>query len=281
MAFLDFGIIDFIDIMLVAYLLYKLYMLIRGSVAINIFTVIALIYFIWLLTRALNMQLLSTILGQFIGVGVIALVIVFQPEIRRFFLLLYSEYMAKFNFSIENIFGRIIKKTPGVKIYTITKACINLAKSKTGALIVISDNSSLESYINSGTKLNAITSTDLLESIFFKNSPLHDGAVIIFRDKIMAAKCILPVSEDTALPSNYGLRHRSALGISEATNTITIVVSEETGEISYFKNAKFYMDISGTELRKVLEKEYFSKHVEKEEKKIVPWTQIDLNPFKN
>jgi diadenylate cyclase len=284
MSFLDFGIIDAIDILVVAYLLYKIYMLIKGSVALNIFTVISIIYCIWLLTKALKMQLLSTILGQFIGVGVLALVIVFQPEIRRFFLLIYSEYMSKFNFNIEKIFGRFIKKTPGVKVYSITKACINLAKSKTGALIVISNNSMLESYTSSGKKIAAITSSELLESIFLKKSPLHDGAVIIVRDKIMAAKCILPVSENINLPPNFGLRHRSAMGISEATNTLTIAVSEESGEISYFINAHYFKNVSGTQLRKALEKEFRLNYKDDNEDKVKPrspFSQIDLNPFKN
>ena len=281
MSFLDFGIIDLLDIVLVAYLLYKLYSLIRGSVALNIFTVIVAIYFLWLLTKALNMQLLSTILGQFIGVGVLALVIVFQPEIRRFFLLIYSEYISKFNFSLERIFGSFIKKKPGIRIYSITKACINMSKSKTGALIVISNSSQLESYASTGTKLQAITTGELLESIFFKNSPLHDGAVIIVRDRIVAAKCILPLSENTELPASFGLRHRSAMGISEASNSLTIVVSEETGEISYFKNARYKKNIGGLQLRKVLEKEFYLKNAEKDEKPLSTLSQIDLNPFKN
>jgi len=281
MAFLDFGIIDLIDIIVVAFLLYKLYMLIKGSVAINIFTVIAIIYFIWLMTKALNMRLLSSILGQFIGVGVLALVIVFQPEIRRFFLLIYSEYMSKFNFSFEKLFGRFIKQKPGVKVYSITKACVNMSKSKTGALIVISNDSPLETYTNSGIKLNAITTSALIENIFFKNSPLHDGAMIIVRDRIMAASCILPVSENSGLPSNFGLRHRAAMGISEATNTLTIVVSEETGEISYFKNSRYLKNISLIQLRKILEKEFSIKYREKDEKSPHPFSQIDLNPFKN
>ncbi len=281
MEFLDFGIIDMIDIFLVAYIFYKLYMLIRGTVAINIFFVIAIIYLIWLIVRAINMQLLSTILGQFIGVGVLAIVIVFQQEIRRFFLLLYSEYLADFNFSIENLFSRFIERPPLVQVQEITKACINMAKTKTGGTIVVSGGSKLSSYTNSGVKLLAETSSDLIESIFFKNSPLHDGAIIIVCDKIVAASCILPVSEDKDLPQNYGLRHRSALGISEATNALAIVISEETGSISYFKNSKFYPNISVKQLLRTLEKDYIEKYkigIEKDEN---PFINIDLNPFKN
>ncbi len=285
MSFLDFGFIDLLDIVVVAYLFYKLYNLIKGTIAINIFTVIAIIYLIWTIVKAMNMQLLSTILGQFIGVGVLAIIIVFQQEIRRFFLLIYSEYLANINLSIESIFSRYIKTPPQVKVYSITKACINMAKTKTGALIVISRSSKLESYTSTGIILNADTTSNLLETIFFKNSPLHDGAVIIVRDKIIAGSCILPVSESQSLPSHYGLRHRSALGISEATNALTVVVSEETGEISYFKNGYYFSDIKGPQLRKILEKEYAQKDVELDvddkEFESKPVRKIDLNPFKN
>jgi len=281
MSFLDFGFIDLLDIVLVAYLFYKLYMLIRGTVAINIFTVIAIIYLFWTFVKAINMQLLSTILGQFIGIGVLAIIIVFQQEIRRFFLLIYSEYLSSFNLSLEHIFSRFIKAPPQVKVYSIAKACINMAKTKTGALIVISRSSRLETFTSTGTQLNADTSSVLLESIFFKNSPLHDGAVILVREKVVAAGCILPVSDDKSLPQNYGLRHRSALGISEATNALTIVVSEETGEISYFKNGKFYPNIQGSDLRKILEKEYITNPDKDSDKPIQSLRKIDLNPFKN
>lgn len=280
MSFLDFGIIDLLDILVVAFLFYKVYQLIRGTVAINIFTVIITIYLIWTLVKAMNMQLLSTILGQFIGVGVLAIIIVFQQEIRRFFLLIYSQYLSNFNFSIENIFSKFIKTPAQVKVYSITKACINMAKTKTGALIVISDSSKLDSYSETGTIINANTTSRLLESLFYKNSPLHDGAVIVVKDKIMAAGCILPVSDSRTLPAHCGLRHRSALGISEVTNTMAIVVSEETGNISYFKNGMFYTDIKGSELRKILENEYIKQLNENYNKQVQP-KKIDLNPLKN
>ncbi len=279
MTFLDFGFIDLLDILVVAYLFYKLYQLIRGTVAINIFTVIIGIYLIWTLVKAMNMQLLSTILGQFIGVGVLAIIIVFQPEIRRFFILIYSEYLSNFNLSIENIFAKFIKTPPQVKIYSITKSCINMAKTRTGALIVISRSSNLESYTQTGTIINADTSTRLLESLFYKNSPLHDGAVIVVKDKIVAAGCILPVSESSTLPEHCGLRHRSALGITEATNALAVVVSEETGNISYFKNGKFFTDISAAQLRKVLEDEYIRQKEKDDSKEMAK--KIKLSPFEN
>ncbi|MBN1251549.1 MAG: diadenylate cyclase CdaA [Bacteroidales bacterium] len=280
MSFLNFGIIDFIDILLVAFLLYKLYNLLKGTVAINIFAGIFALYLIWLLVKALNMSLLSTILGQFMGVGVIAIIIVFQQEIRRFFLIIGSDYLSNLNLSIENIFSKILKEEPKVKVYSIAIACINLSKSKTGALIIVSDTSKLDNYAETGTILNAETSSSLLESIFFKNTPLHDGAVIIFKDKIYAAACILPVSDDKNLDPRYGLRHRSALGISESANTFSIVVSEETGEISYIKSGKFHSDVKGSELRKVLEYEFIKKDKNNSEN-IDLFRKLDLNPFKN
>ena len=280
MSFLNIGIIDFIDIILVAILLYKLYNLLKGTVAINIFAGIFILYLIWLLVKALNMSLLSSILGQFMGVGVIAIIIVFQQEIRRFFLIIGSEYLSNINLSLENIFSKILKEEPKVRVYSIAIACINMSKSKTGALIVISDSSKLTTYTETGTQINGETSSSLLENIFFKNSPLHDGAVIIIKDKIKAASCILPVYENKNIDDRYGLRHRSALGVSKATNTFVIVVSEETGEISYIKEGKFHPNIKGTELRKILEDEFIkSNNVKSKSGKFIK--ELDFNPLKD
>ncbi|MFN8258653.1 MAG: diadenylate cyclase [Bacteroidales bacterium] len=281
MEFLDFGLIDLIDIFIVAWVLYKIYMLIRGTVAINILFVIASIYMVWVIVKAMNLQLFGDILGQFIGNGVLALIIVFQPELRRFFLYVYSENLSKYNFSIENIFSRFIIKPPLVKVEAIVEACKNLSISKTGGTIVISGESKLSSYTNSGIKLMAETTSDLIESVFFKNNPLHDGALIIVGDKIVAASCILPVSEDKSLPQNYGLRHRSALGISEATNALAIVISEESGGISYFKNSKFYPNVSSDQLLRILNKEYIQRKSSQKQNKETIFQNVDLNPFKN
>ena len=280
MSFLNIGIIDIIDIVLVAFLLYKLYNLLKGTVAINIFAGIFALYLTWLFVKALNMSLLGSILGQFMGVGVIAIIIVFQQEIRRFFLIIGSDYLSNINLSLENIFSKIIKEEPKVRVYSIAIACINMAKSKTGALIVISDSSKLENYSETGTKLNAETSSSLLENIFFKNSPLHDGAVIIYKHKIQAASCILPVSESRDIDDKYGLRHRSAIGISKASNAFVIVVSEETGEISYINDGKFYPNIKGTELRKILENKFIKTDKEKFNN-LTFIKSLDFNPLKN
>jgi len=280
MSFLNIGIVDIIDIFLVAFLLYKLYNLLKGTVAINIFAGIFALYLIWLFVKAIKMSLISSILGQFMGVGVIALIIVFQQEIRRFFLIIGSDYLSNINLSLEHIFSKILKEAPKVKVYSIAIACINMSKTKTGALIVISNDSHLKTYTETGTQLNAETSSSLLENIFFKNSPLHDGAVIVYRDKIQAASCILPVYESKNIDNKYGLRHRSAIGLSKATNTFVIVVSEETGEISYIKEGKFYPNIKGTELRKILEHEFLKNNKEK-----LPnfnsLKKLDFNPLKN
>lgn len=233
-------------------------MLIKGTAAIKIFSGIAVMYLLWLIVKALNMQLLSTILGQIMGVGVIALLIVFQQEIRNFFLLITNKYLSNFDFSFNKIFSSFIKKEPEVKVWSIVKACVSFSKNYTGAIIAITRESELNSYIETGVKLNADTSVQLLESIFFHNNPLHDGSVIITNEKIKAAKCILPVSKNTNLPDDFGLRHRSAYGLTEQADSIVIVVSEETGYISLFKSGNYIVNIKTTELRKELESEFLN-----------------------
>ncbi len=257
MGFLDIGFTDILDIFLVASLLYQFYILIKGTVAMNVFVGLFFMYLIWLLVRALNMQLLSSILGQFMGVGVIALIIVFQQEIRRFLLIMGSKYLTKKNFSLEQLFSFMIKDTvPKIRTKSIVRACESMAKSKTGALIVITNKSELSTYIETGEIINATTTSRLLETIFFKNSPLHDGAVIIRDDKIVAARCVLPVSENQDMPKNLGLRHRSALGMSESTDAFVVIVSEERGHISIAQFGKIITNISPTELSNYLEEQF-------------------------
>ncbi len=256
MTFLDIRFIDLLDILLVAFLLYQIYILLKGTVAMNIFMGIFITYLIWLLVKALDMQLLSSILGQVMGVGVIALIIVFQQEVRRFFLLLSSKYFSNISFSIENMFAFIIKPQPSVKIKSIIDACHSMSKTKTGALIVIAKSSELDIFTEEGLILNADTSKGLLESIFYKNSPLHDGAVVMYTDKIHAAKCVLPLSKNKKMPENMGLRHRSALGVSEKTDASVVIVSEETGNISYAKNGKILSNIGSKKLEEFLRNEF-------------------------
>lgn len=251
MSFLDFGILDLLDILLVAFLLYQSYRLIRGTVAINVLIGVAAIYFIWKLVQALNMELLSEILGKFIGVGVIALVIVFQQEIRKFLLVLGSTNFTRRSSFLKqlNLFS---EDQAELDYKPIIEACGTLSRSLTGALIVLEGESRLGQYRSSGTCLNADLSAALLESIFNKTSPLHDGAVIISGQKIVAAGCILPLTESRDLPSRFGLRHRAAKGIAERTNAQAIVVSEETGDITLVRDERLHHKLSLEQLELLL-----------------------------
>lgn len=254
-AFITIRFLDILDILLVAFLFYQIYNLIRGTTAINIFIGIFSLYLLWLIVKALNMSLLSSILGQVIGVGVIALLIVFQQEIRRFLLIISTRYIRSRKFSFDNIFSFGEKNDKKVNIDAIVNACTNMSAFKTGALIAISKKTDLLSFIRTGDTINADTSSRLLESIFFKNSPLHDGAVIIKNEKIIAARCVLPATDKIDLPPQYGMRHRAALGIAEKTDAIVILVSEETGAISFAKEEEIETNIGPNRLRKILEKE--------------------------
>jgi uncharacterized protein (TIGR00159 family) len=253
--FINIRVLDIIDILLVAFLMYQVYMLFRGTVAINILIGIFAIYLFWLIVKALNMQMLGSILGQIIGVGVLALIIVFQQEIRRFLVILGTRYFSK-NFTLDNLFSWNLNSTPTVKIKSIITACQRMSKTKTGALMVIEKKSSLSGYGETGDIINANTSSRLLESIFYKNSPLHDGAVIIRYEKIYAARCILPVSENPDIPAKYGLRHRAALGMTESNDSLVIIVSEETGEISYSENGVLFPRVKHEALLHKLENEF-------------------------
>jgi uncharacterized protein (TIGR00159 family) len=209
-SFLSLRIVDVIDILLVAWLLYQLYMLTKDTVAINIFIAIFGIVLFWFLAKSLNMQLTGAILQQVFSVGAIALVVLFQPEIRRFLVNLGAKYWMR-HWRFEKLFASDKELVPEVKIKSVVKACIQMSEAKCGALMVITRSASLKIYAETGDIIDAKTSSRLLENIFFKNSPLHDGAVIIEKDRIHAARCILPVSESRNVPPNLGLRHRSAL----------------------------------------------------------------------
>jgi uncharacterized protein (TIGR00159 family) len=256
LAFIKLGLFDLIDILLVAFLLYQVYLLIRGTVAINIFVGLFLFYLAWLLVRALNMELLSNILGQFMGVGVIALIIVFQQEIRKFLLLLGSKYSLNQRFKIEKWFSFEDTGMRDKEVNEIITACEEMAKTKTGALIVLAKNTDLQTYATTGQLIKARVSSALLESIFFKNAPLHDGAVIINNNRILAARCILPVTENRNIPGSLGLRHRAAIGMSQATDAHIITVSEETGNISYIMGGRIKVRIASEELKRFLQGDY-------------------------
>jgi uncharacterized protein (TIGR00159 family) len=253
-SFLSLRIVDVIDILFVAYLLYQTYMLTKDTVAINIFIAIFSIFLFWLLVKALNMQLTGAILQQVFSVGAIALVVLFQPEIRRFLVNWGTKYRTRHKWRIENLFTTEKELIPDIRIKSIAKACIHMSESKTGALIVITRSTSLKVFAETGDIIDANTSSRMLESIFFKNSPLHDGAVIIEKDRIHAARCILPVSESRNIPPNLGLRHRAALGVTENSDALAIIVSEETGNISIADHGIVHENLSKNELIQRLEK---------------------------
>jgi diadenylate cyclase len=243
MDFLQFRLIDVIDIILVAFLMYKFYQMVKGTVALNILVGLFVFVIFWLTIKSLKMDLSSSILDNFVNVGVLALIIVFQQEIRRFFLHFGSKYKLFYTDA-----GNVTKKW----VEPTVKACENMSKSKTGALIVISREAILPDYIDSGEKLDANITSRLIECLFFKNNPLHDGAIIVANNKIAAAACILPVSQNPDLPKQMGLRHRAAMGISEATDAVAIVVSEELGEISLFTKGTYKTGLTPSELEKAL-----------------------------
>ncbi|CEN32684.1 diadenylate cyclase [Capnocytophaga cynodegmi] len=253
---LNFTIVDVIDILLVALLLYYVYKLARGTVAVNIFLGIVIIYLIWKITEALQMQLLSSILGQFIGVGVFALIVVFQEEIRKFLLTIGST-----NIAARNKFFKVFQSLKAAKnksnldVRKLISVCKKLGSTNTGALIVLERNIPLNFVKETGDDVNIQVSEPIIESIFFKNSPLHDGAIVISGNYIVATRVILPVAGENRLPKHYGLRHRAATSISEKTDASAIVVSEETGKISYIKNGNFVSFKTDEELISIIERD--------------------------
>ncbi len=249
--------LDIIDILLVAFLMYQIYLLIKGSIAIYIFITVLAFWALWWLVKD-NLILLGSILGQIISVGVIAVIVVFQPELRRFLVLFGTRYLSKSGITLDNLFPSSSSLKRDLPINAIVKACINMAKNRTGALIVIKRKSPLDVYEQSGDILEAMISSRLIESVFNKYSPLHDGAMIINIDKIRAARCVLPVSDNFELPANYGLRHRAAIGLTEETDALVIIISEETGEISLDEAGRIKR-VDTKVLFRILEKEFIDR----------------------
>lgn len=247
-GFLEIGWIQVIDIVLVTVLLYQLYKLLTGSVALKIFLGLLSVYLLYLVVRAAGMELLTIILGQFMGVGVLAAIILFQPEIRRF-LLLIGKTTALNNDRIFRGFPWRREQSDKLSLTPFIEAAKALAGKNTGALIVFAKSSELKYYAESGDLIDAVISKRLLLSIFNKHSPLHDGAVIISGNRIKAARCILPVSENQEIPASMGLRHRAAIGLTEITDSIVLVVSEETGQIALVRNGEAYRNLSSADLR--------------------------------
>jgi uncharacterized protein (TIGR00159 family) len=246
-------VLDIIDIFLVAIVLFQLYRLIRGTAAISIFLGIFFIYLFWIVVKALNMELISALLGQVIGVGVIALIIVFQQEVRRFLLFLGNKYITRSRFSFSRLFS-LVSNEPGSprEAEEIVKACERLAAKKTGALIVIGRKSSLDLFSEGGEILKAQISAELLETIFFKNTPLHDGAILIEGGLILAARCPLPTTDQLNLPPRFGMRHRAAIGMSEHSDALIVVISEESGFISVVDAGEIRENVTPNDLRNIL-----------------------------
>ncbi|MCD8288490.1 MAG: diadenylate cyclase CdaA [Prevotella sp.] len=250
--FLSFGIKDAVDIVLVALLLYYAWRLMRESRSIYVFNGIVLFVLLWLLvSQVFEMKLLGNIMSQLINVGVIGLIVLFAEEIRKF---LYNLGANQRTRRFLQRFG-IIHDTKRADLQTmmpVVMACNNMARSKTGALIVVERGITLDDIVSTGDEIDAAINQRLIENIFFKNSPLHDGAMIISGKRIKAAGCILPVSHDYRIPKEFGLRHRAAMGISEQTDAIAIAVSEETGRITVAKDGQFKVRVSAEELESIL-----------------------------
>jgi len=250
--FIQVRVLDIIDIILVAALFFALFRLLKGTSAMSIGIGILAIFLIWQLVKALQMEMLTAILGAFVSVGFIALIIIFQPEIRRFL----------FTIGAQAQEGKLTRRFKFLKVRSnvdldldaLTKACLNMSEIKQGALILLTRKNNLDDIVSTGVVVNADISHSLIENIFFKNSPLHDGAMVIRHNRITAARCILPVSNKTNIPGHYGLRHRAAIGVSEVNDCIAIVVSEETGNISMVTNGEI-RTIKASELKETIEKE--------------------------
>lgn len=258
-GFIELRILDILDIALVAVLLYMLYSLLKGTVAINIFAGIAAFYFIYRLVVALQMEMLSQILGAFIGVGFIALIIVFQPELRQFLLVFGTPKILEIlPERLKFLFKNFQQEPVYLDSDIIVKSCHSMSETKTGALIVITHHHELLDVIETGEEIKAIMSAQLIENIFFKNSPLHDGAMVISENLIQAAGCILPVSKNRNIDVSMGLRHRAAIGITEKTDAVSLIVSEETGHISYCKNGVVIQNVQAHQLKNFLDKEFNS-----------------------
>lgn len=248
----EIGIKDVIDVLLVALMLYYLYRLMKESRSLNVFIGILVFVFVWLfVSQILEMRLLGTIMDKLVSVGVIGLIILFQEEIRKFLYQLgahqrFQAFVKLFSNGAKE--GEEDKET----IVPIVLSCMSMAKSRVGALIVIERGVSLNDIVDTGDLIDAKINQRLIENIFFKNSPLHDGAIVISKKRVKAAGCILPVSHDLSIPKELGLRHRAAMGISQASDAIAIVVSEETGRISVAINGQFRLRLSAEELEGIL-----------------------------
>jgi len=255
--FFEFGIKDIVDIVLVALMLYYIYRLMKESRSLNVFMGIMVFVVLWLVvSQILEMRLLGSIMDKLVSVGVIALIILFQEDIRKFLYNLGAHQRIQ---ALRRLFSSNDKKQNSEKlkqvIIPLVMSCMSMSKKKVGALIVIQRATPLDDIVATGERIDATVSQRLIENLFFKNSPLHDGAMVIADQRIKAAGCILPVSHDLNIPKELGLRHRAALGITHESDCIAIVVSEETGSISVAIRSEFQLRLSAEKLESILTQE--------------------------
>lgn len=255
--FFEFGIKDIVDIVLVALMLYYIYRLMKESRSLNVFMGIMVFVVLWLVvSQILQMRLLGSIMDKLVSVGVIALIILFQEDIRKFLYNLGAHQRIQ---ALRRLFSNSDKRQNSEKlkqvIIPLVMSCMSMSKKKVGALIVIQRATPLDDIVATGERIDATVSQRLIENLFFKNSPLHDGAMVIHNQRIKAAGCILPVSHDLNIPKELGLRHRAALGITHESDCIAIVVSEETGSISVAIRSEFQLRLSAEKLESILTQE--------------------------
>lgn len=256
-GFLPVSIADVLDVVLVAVIIYLLFRWIRGSAAISIFFALLTLYVIRVIVSALDMRMMSTMMAALTDVGVLALIVIFQPEIRRFLISLgnrYRQQIMKYPF-ISRFFNRGNEKMDNLVVQEITEACRSMSETYTGALIVIPYKNSLGEIAETGDRVDSIVGRRIIMNLFFKNSPLHDGAVIIDGGRIVAARCTLPITEKTDIPAYYGMRHKAAIGLTEQTDAGVIVVSEETGRITWFKEGQATPIKNINELKLILDQQ--------------------------
>ena len=254
----EFGVKDVIDILLVAVMLYYIYRLMRESRSLNVFIGIMVFFLLWLIvSQVLQMRLLGSILAKLVSVGAIALIVLFQEDIRKFLYNLgaHRRMKALISFFTSSKEKAKVKKDVKETIMPIVMAAMNMSRGKVGALIVLERSVPLSDIVMTGDQIDASINQRLIENIFFKNSPLHDGAVVVANKRIKAAGCILPVSHNLDIPKELGLRHRAAMGISQESDAVSVVVSEETGGISVAVNGEFHLRLSAEELESILTQE--------------------------
>jgi uncharacterized protein (TIGR00159 family) len=236
LGFLEMSLADILDILLLGLMIFLAFRWLRGSTAMSIFVAIVSLYIIRVVLSAFNMRLMTAIMDMILDVGMLAVIVIFQPEIRKFLIKLGNRYMdtARGRVFMGKFFGRKKNSIENSEAMNdLAEACRRMSEDKTGALIVIAHNNPLEDIIQTGDRLDAAIHRRLIMNLFFKNSPLHDGALVISGDRIVAARCTLPITSRTSIPAHYGMRHKAAIGITEETDADAIVVSEETGNISY------------------------------------------------